>query len=67
MNREEFFQKAVIEMSSRVTPVGAWKAQIDKAIEMADYLTTKLYGVNDTLKLRPVNVTVHTPTPTLPL
>ena len=44
MNREEFFQKAVIELSAAVTPVGAWKIQIDKAIEMADYLTTKVYG-----------------------
>lgn len=62
MNREEFFQKAVIELSAAVmTQPGAWKQSLDKAIDMADYLTTKLYGVNDTLKLRPVNETVKTP------
>ena len=45
MNREEFFQKAVIEITaSLVGQSGAWKAQIDKAIEMADYLTTQVYG-----------------------
>lgn len=45
MNREEFFLKAVIEISGAmmVNP-GAWKLSIDKAIEMAQYLTTAIYG-----------------------
>lgn len=45
MKREEFFEKAVIEITaSLVGQSGAWKAQIDKAIEMAEYLTTKVHG-----------------------
>ena len=45
MNREEFFQKAVIEISAAMTgQSGAWKAQLDKAIEMAQYLTEQIYG-----------------------
>lgn len=45
MNREEFLLKAVIELSAAMTgQSGAWKAQLDKAIEMAQYLTTQVYG-----------------------
>lgn len=45
MNREEFFQKAVIELSAAVmTQPGAWKQSLDKAIEMAQYLTEQIYG-----------------------
>jgi len=44
MNREEFRLKAIIELSANLVPVGPWKIQIDKAIEMAEYLTTQVYG-----------------------
>ena len=44
MTREEFFLKAVIELSANMVPVGPWKIQIDKAIEMAQYLTQAVYG-----------------------
>lgn len=45
MNREEFFEKAVIELSAAMmTQPGAWKQTLDKAIEMAEYLTTKVHG-----------------------
>lgn len=44
MTREEFRLKAIIELSANMVPVGPWKIQIDKAIEMAEYLTTKVYG-----------------------
>ena len=45
MNREEFFLKAVIDISSAMmTQPGAWKQSLDKAIEMAQYLTDQVYG-----------------------
>jgi len=44
MTREEFRLKAIIELSANMVPVGPWKIQIDKAIEMAEYLTIKVYG-----------------------
>jgi hypothetical protein len=45
MRREEFFDNAVIQLAAELaTKSGAWKAQMDKAVEMAGYLTTKLYG-----------------------
>jgi len=44
MTREEFRLKAIIELAANMVPVGPWKIQIDKAIEMAEYLTTKVYG-----------------------
>ena len=45
MKREEFFERAVIEISAALmTQPGAWKQSLDKAIEMAQYLTTQVYG-----------------------
>ena len=45
MTREEFRLKAIIELSAAMTSQsGAWKAKLDMAIEMAEYLTTKVYG-----------------------
>ena len=44
MTRAEFYEKAVIELAAALATQGAWKAQIDKAIEMAKYLTTAVYG-----------------------
>ena len=45
MKREEFFDNAVIQLAAAMaTQSGAWKAQMDKAVEIAGYLTTKLYG-----------------------
>lgn len=45
MNREEFFTKAVIEIAASMsTQSGAWKFQMDRAIELAQYLTTQVYG-----------------------
>ena len=44
MNREEFFKKTVIELAAAMVNNGAWKVQLDKAIEMAEYLTIKVYG-----------------------
>jgi hypothetical protein len=44
MKREEFFDNAVIQLAAALATQGAWKAQMDKAVEMAGYLTTKLYG-----------------------
>jgi hypothetical protein len=47
MTREEFFLKAVIELSANMPPMsGALKQQLDKAIEMAQYLTQAVYGEN---------------------
>lgn len=47
MTREEFRLKAIIELSAKMVPVGPWKIQIDKAIEMAEYLITKVYGEHE--------------------
>jgi hypothetical protein len=46
MTREEFFLKAVIELSAAqmVAQPGGFKAQMDRAIEIAQYLTTSIYG-----------------------
>jgi hypothetical protein len=45
MNREEFFTKAVIELSAAMmAQPGAWKLQLDKAVQAAQYLTTAIYG-----------------------
>ena len=44
MNREEFFLKTLIELSAAMVNNGAWKVQLDNAVEMAEYLTTKVYG-----------------------
>jgi hypothetical protein len=45
MKRGEFFHNAVIQLAAALaTQSGAWKAQMDKAEEMAGYLTTKVYG-----------------------
>jgi len=48
MTREEFFLKAVIELSAAqiVAQPGGFKAQMDRAIEIAQYLTTAIYGEN---------------------
>ena len=40
MTRQEFYLKAVIELSATMAiQSGAWKQQLDKAIDMAEYLT----------------------------
>lgn len=46
MTREEFLEKAVLDITCTLLAhhAGAWKQQIDKAVEMAGYLTTKVYG-----------------------
>ena len=45
MKREEFFERAVIEISAALmTQPGAWKQSLDKAVLMAEYLTTAIYG-----------------------
>ena len=45
MNREEFFKKAVLEISgAMMTQPGAWKQSLDKAVQAAQYLTTQVYG-----------------------
>lgn len=44
MKREEFYQRAVLELAGAMVNNGAWKVQLDKAIEMAQYLTTQVYG-----------------------
>jgi hypothetical protein len=45
MKRGEFFDNAVIQLAAALaTQSGAWKSQMDKAVEMAGYLTTKVYG-----------------------
>jgi hypothetical protein len=45
MNREEFFTKAVIELSAAMmAQPGAWKLQLDKAVQAAQYLTDQIYG-----------------------
>ena len=44
MKREEFYQRAVLELAGAMVNNGAWKVQLDKAIEIADYLTFKVYG-----------------------
>jgi hypothetical protein len=45
MTREEFRLKAIIELAAAMTSQsGAWKAKLDMAIEMAEYLTTQVYG-----------------------
>lgn len=51
MTREEFFDNAVIQLAAAMaTQQGAWKAQMDKAVEMAGYLTTKVYGESQPCK-----------------
>jgi hypothetical protein len=41
--KEDFFETAVIELAAALaTQPGAWKAQMDKAIEMAEYLTKQM-------------------------
>lgn len=46
MTREEFRLKAIIELSAAqmVAQPGAFKPQMDRAMEIAEYLTTKVYG-----------------------
>jgi hypothetical protein len=45
MTREEFYQKAVLELAGAMaTQSGAWKVQLDKAVLMASYLTDITYG-----------------------
>ena len=45
MKREEFFERAVIEISAALmTQPGAWKQSLDKAVQAAQYLTTAIYG-----------------------
>lgn len=51
MKREEFYQRAVLELAGAMVNNGAWKVQLDKAVEMAEYLTLKLYGEPFTTKV----------------
>jgi hypothetical protein len=45
MKREEFFDNAVIQLATALAiQSGAWKQQLDKAIDMAEYLTEQIYG-----------------------
>lgn len=46
MTREEFYLKAVIELAAAqmVAQPGGFKTQMDRAIDIAEYLTTKIYG-----------------------
>jgi hypothetical protein len=46
MTREEFLEKAVLDITCTLLAQnnGAWKLQIDKAIEIAQYLTTQVHG-----------------------
>jgi hypothetical protein len=46
MTREEFLEKAVLDITCTLLAhhAGAWKQQIDKAIEIAQYLTTQVHG-----------------------
>ena len=46
MKREEFLEKAVLDITCTLLAhhAGAWKQQIDKAIEIAQYLTTQVHG-----------------------
>lgn len=46
MTREEFRLKAIIELAAAqmVAQPGAFKPQMDRAMEIAEYLTTKVYG-----------------------
>ena len=45
MKREEFYQRAVLELAGAMaTQSGAWKVQLDKVLQMAEYLTYEVYG-----------------------
>ena len=44
MKREEFYQRAVIELSAAMVNNGAWKLQLSAAMQMAEYLTFEVYG-----------------------
>ena len=44
MKREEFYQRAVLELAGAMVNNGAWKVQLDKVLQMAEYLTFEVYG-----------------------